>query len=151
MRLFEHKLSKHQIRNINLEYDEQMTIGARIADAVASFVGSWHFIIIQSTLLALWITLNSVAFIMHWDGYPYILLNLALSFQAAYSAPFIMMSQNRQSAKDRLTADHDYQLNIKAEEETRQLIQHLYEQDAELLKQTNMLIDLLQHMKGINS
>src|SRR5690242_8281884 len=75
--------------------------GARIADRVAAMVGSWHFIIVQSFILALWIALNAVAFIAHWDPYPFILLNLILSFQAAYTAPVIMMSQNRQYEIDR--------------------------------------------------
>lgn len=69
--------------------------GQRIADAVARTMGSWRFIIVQSTLLAVWVTLNVTAWRAHWDPYPFILLNLALSFQAAYAAPFIMMSQNR--------------------------------------------------------
>jgi uncharacterized membrane protein len=78
-------------------------------------MGSWPFIIIQSILLACWVSLNAVAFISHWDPYPFILLNLMLSFQAAYAAPIIMMSQNRQAAIDRQDAQHDYEVNVKAE------------------------------------
>ena len=89
--------------------------GQRIADKVAATMGSWRFIIIQSVLLALWVSLNVVALIKHWDPYPFILLNLMLSFQAAYSAPIIMMSQNRQSDIDRKDAKHDYEVNLKAE------------------------------------
>jgi uncharacterized membrane protein len=92
-----------------------LTPGQRIADAVAATMGSWTFIIIQSAILAVWIVLNVTAFIQQWDPYPFILLNLALSFQAAYAAPFIMMSQNRQQDIDRQSAEHDYQVNIKAE------------------------------------
>jgi uncharacterized membrane protein len=102
-------------RNVNQLDDDQLTLGQRIADTVAATMGSWRFIIIQSTVLLLWITLNVTAWIEHWDPYPFILLNLALSFQAAYAAPFIMMSQNRQSAKDRLAAEIDHQVNSKAE------------------------------------
>jgi uncharacterized membrane protein len=91
------------------------TMGERIADKVAAAMGSWKFIIIQSGTLAIWIVLNVTAWIQHWDPYPFILLNLALSFQAAYAAPFIMMSQNRQSAIDRRDAKTDYDVNIKAE------------------------------------
>jgi|SRR5579872_20474 len=151
MRLFEHKPHRYRIKNLNEVHDDQLTFGQRIADNVASTVGSWPFIIIQSALLASWIVINIVAFTLRWDPYPFILLNLMLSFQAAYTGPFVLMSSNRQAAKDRLMAEHDYQINMKGEEETRQLIQHLYEQDAELLKQTNMLIDLLQHTKGNQS
>ncbi len=91
------------------------TPGDRIADRVAAMVGSWPFIIVQSVLLMFWITLNLTAFIKHWDPYPFILLNLALSFQAAYAAPFIMMSQNRQAAVDRAAAESAYDINIEAE------------------------------------
>jgi uncharacterized membrane protein len=78
-------------------------------------MGSWPFIIIQTALLAVWITLNITAFVQRWDPYPFILLNLALSFQAAYAAPFIMMSQNRRQDMDRQDAATDYRINVKAE------------------------------------
>ena len=92
-----------------------MPRGAGLADWVAKTVGSWRFILVQSGLLVIWIALNAVAFIKHWDPYPFILLNLVLSFQAAYTAPIIMMSQNRQSEIDRGHALHDYRINVKAE------------------------------------
>ncbi|MEA3037921.1 MAG: hypothetical protein QOE79_434 [Sphingomonadales bacterium] len=104
-----------------------LTRGQIIADAVAATMGSWPFIIIQTTILAAWITLNIVAWIRHWDPYPFILLNLALSFQAAYAAPFIMMSQNRQADVDRLKAEEDYKVNIKAELEIELLHQKIDE------------------------
>jgi uncharacterized membrane protein len=91
------------------------SLGDRIADRVAAGVGSWPFIIVQSLLLILWMVLNVTGWIYHWDPYPFILLNLALSFQAAYAAPFIMMSQNRQASIDRIEAQNDYHVNIKAE------------------------------------
>ena len=81
-------------------------------------MGSWNFIIIQSCILAFWVVWNVVAPFFHWDEYPFIFLNLALSFQAAYAAPIIMMSQNRASDKDRLSAEIDHQVNIKAEVKT---------------------------------
>ncbi|HEX4736910.1 MAG TPA: DUF1003 domain-containing protein [Allosphingosinicella sp.] len=104
-----------------------LTTGQRIADGVAATMGSWPFIITQTMILALWILLNIVAWIQHWDPYPFILLNLALSFQAAYAAPFIMMSQNRQADVDRLKAEDDYKVNIKAELEIELLHQKLDE------------------------
>jgi len=97
------------------EVEIHLTAGQRIADIVAATMGSWRFIIIQSTILVLWIALNVTAYVQRWDPYPFILLNLALSFQAAYAAPFIMMSQNRQQDVDRTKAAADYQVNIKAE------------------------------------
>jgi uncharacterized membrane protein len=102
-----------------------LTPGQRIADAVAATMGSWRFIIIQTTILLAWVTLNVTAWVLHWDPYPFILLNLALSFQAAYAAPFIMMSQNRQQDVDRLQAAEDFRINVKAELEIESLHQKL--------------------------
>jgi uncharacterized membrane protein len=100
-------------------------LGDRVADRLAATVGSWHFSIVQSLLLVLWIVLNAVGRIMAWDPYPFILLNLALSFQAAYTAPIIMMSQNRQAAIDRHNAENDYKINCKAELEIELLHQKI--------------------------
>ena len=105
--------------------DIQITSGQRIADLVAATMGSWRFIIIQSTILVAWLTLNIAAWVNHWDPYPFILLNLALSFQAAYAAPFIMMSQNRQQDIDRAKAETDYKINVKAELEIELLHEKL--------------------------
>jgi uncharacterized membrane protein len=102
-----------------------LTLGQKIADVVAATMGSWSFIIVQSTILIVWIVLNVTAFVQRWDPYPFILLNLALSFQAAYAAPFIMMSQNRQQDIDRKQAENDRQVNIKAELEIELLHQKI--------------------------
>jgi uncharacterized membrane protein len=99
--------------------------GDRIADVVTAIVGSWKFIIIQSCLLTIWIILNITVLIFHWDPYPFILLNLALSFQAAYATPFILMSQNRQSTIDRENAQQDLDCDIKAEMEIELLHEKL--------------------------
>ena len=112
-------------RNVNEVDEERLTFGQRIADTVADTMGSWPFIIVQTTLLAVWISLNATAWINHWDPYPFILLNLMLSFQAAYAAPFIMMSQNRQAAKDRIAAEIDHKVNAKAEFEVGLLLKRL--------------------------
>ena len=112
----------------------QLTLGQRIADTVAATMGSWSFILIQSAALLIWIVLNVTAYVQQWDPYPFILLNLALSFQAAYAAPFIMMSQNRQQDIDRKSAENDYQVNIKAELEI-ELLHHKIDQ----LRETEVL------------
>jgi uncharacterized membrane protein len=127
--------------NINQIDAEKLTTGQRVADRLATVMGSWAFIIIQSIILAFWITLNVVAYINHWDPYPFILLNLALSFQAAYAAPIIMMSQNRQAAKDRLMAEQDYDVNLKAEDELKSIMNHLEQQD-------EVMLDILRRMEG---
>ena len=103
----------------------RLSRGQNIADIVTSTVGSWKFIIIQSSLLTIWIVLNVVGWIKHWDEYPFILLNLALSFQAAYATPFILMSQNRQSEIDRLKTKEDLDIDTKAEMEIHSLHQKL--------------------------
>jgi uncharacterized membrane protein len=120
--------------NVNEVADEQLTLGQRIADRVAGTVGSWRFIIIQSIVLALWLALNITGIVFRWDPYPFILLNLMLSFQAAYAAPFVMMSQNRQSEKDRLMAESDYHCNVKGEEEVRNIMEHLDHQDVVIMQ-----------------
>jgi len=115
-------------RNVNEVEEEQMTLGQHIADKVADTIGSWPFIITQTLILITWITLNvTLKQSERWDIYPFILLNLALSFQAAYSGPVIMMSQNRQSAKDRLAAEIDHDVNTKAELEVSNLMRHIEE------------------------
>jgi uncharacterized membrane protein len=113
------------VRNVNELEAQQLTVGQRVADQVAATMGSWRFIIIQSLLLAGWIALNVIGWVEHWDPYPFILLNLALSFQAAYAAPIIMMSQNRQADKDRIAAEHDYEVNVKAAEEVKAILDRL--------------------------
>ena len=129
----------------------ELSVGQKIADVVAATMGSWNFIIIQSLLLAVWIVLNVTAFVQKWDPYPFILLNLALSFQAAYAAPFIMMAQNRQQDIDRKEAENDYKINIKAELEIEllhQKIDQLREKEVQqLTTAVNDLTMLLQAEK----
>jgi uncharacterized membrane protein len=122
------------IRNVNVEFEDRLTAGQRIADGFAATMGSWRFIIVQSILFAGWVTLNVLAWVRQCDPYPFILLNLVLSFQAAYAAPIIMMSQNRQALKDRLAAEHDFQVNLKAEDEVRAILHHLEYQDELILQ-----------------
>lgn len=102
-------------QDINQSFDEKRTTGQRLADKVAEFGGSWTFIIVFGVILAAWVAFNSLLATRAFDPYPYIFLNLVLSMLAAVQAPIIMMSQNRQAAKDRLDASHDYEVNLKAE------------------------------------
>lgn len=120
------------VQNVNRLFDDRMSTGQRAADLVATVMGSWKFIIIQSLVLAAWVVLNVTAWMRHWDPYPFILMNLALSLQAAYAAPVIMMSQNRQADRDRLEAHNDYEVNKKAENEIRAVLEHLAAQDRAL-------------------
>jgi len=134
-------LHKHPSpKNVNIAAAESMSFGERAADGFAETMGSWRFIIIQSIILTFWVILNLTAWIEHWDPYPFILLNLALSLEAAYAAPIIMMSQNRQAAKDRLAAEEDYRINTKAEEELKAVMHHLEQQD-------EMMLDILRRLE----
>jgi len=123
---------------------ETLTFGEKISDAVANGMGSWKFIIWQSIFVVCWMTLNVVAFMKHWDVYPFILLNLIFSTQAAYAAPIIMMAQNRQSNRDRIQAEDDYKTNLDAKEEIESLQLQLSKIESDKL---DKIIALLQEMK----
>jgi uncharacterized membrane protein len=100
---------------------DERTFGQRVADRTAQVLGSWPFIIGQTVVVGCWVVLNVVAWSRHWDPYPFILLNLMFSVQAAYAAPVIMMSQNRQAERDRYQAQADYETNVRAEQEIEEI------------------------------
>jgi uncharacterized membrane protein len=129
-------------RNVNLLHEEQLTVGQRLADGLADVAGSWGFISALLVVIALWIGLNGLVLMQRpLDPFPFILLNLVLSLLAAMQAPVIMMSQNRQETKDRIRAEHDYAVNLKAELEIGQLHEKL-----DLLRETQWqgLLELQQ-------
>ena len=126
------------------KHKETLTPGQRIADSVATGMGSWKFIIWQTIFVIIWMTLNVIGFIMHWDAYPFILLNLIFSTQAAYAAPIIMMAQNRQSERDRVQAQDDYQCNLEAKLEIESLQTQLNKIETEKL---DKIIAMLEEMK----
>ncbi len=147
--VFEHN---HTVKNVNQEFEKELTMGQKVADKVADVIGNWPFIIIQSILLIIWVAINAYlavmtirhpGFLKAWDPYPFILLNLALSMQAAYTGPVVMMSQNRQAVKDRLSAQQDFEINQKAEKEIEVIMKHLAHQD-ELLHKIISRLDSLQ-------
>ena len=146
-------LQRHETlsSNVDAEFEKAATLGENMADGLASFGGSWTFLIIFASILFIWIGLNSILLLKKpFDPYPFILLNLVLSCIAAIQAPVIMMSQNRQEAKDRLRSQHDYQVNLKAELEIRQLhdkIDHLLSHQWERLVEIQQIqIDLLSEL-----
>jgi uncharacterized membrane protein len=126
------------------KHSESRTFGSRLADYVANGMGSWSFIIIQTVLVILWMGLNLVGWIYHWDVYPFILLNLVFSTQAAYAAPIIMMSQNRQNERDRTHAEEDYKTNIAAKKEIEALTLILNKIEVEKL---DKIIKMLEELK----
>jgi uncharacterized membrane protein len=136
------------VKNADEVAHSSLSRGQRVADRVASLVGSWPFIITQSLLLVAWMAVNFYL-VAHWkdkafDPYPFILLNLVLSFQAAYTGPIVMMSQNRQNEKDRAAAQCDFECNIKAEEEIRVLMEHLAHQDM-------IMVDILTRLATLQA
>jgi uncharacterized membrane protein len=126
------------------KHKETYTPGQRIADAVANGMGSWTFIIGQTIFVIIWMTLNVIGFIRHWDVYPFILLNLIFSTQAAYAAPIIMMAQNRQSERDRMQAQADFDTNCEAKKEIEALQLHLSKIETDKL---DKIIGMLEKMQ----
>jgi len=120
------------VRNVNELVAERLTVGQRAADWLAATMGSWTFILVQSAIFLVWVVLNVTAYVLHWDPYPFILMNLVMSLQAAYAGPVVMMSQNRQALRDRVAAQLDYDTNDKAELEIRAVLDHLAAQDRAL-------------------
>ena len=143
-------VSKRAARNINVEMDQKATIGQRIADKVASFGGSWTFIIIYLSFLIAWMAFNTFVLIHYgrgengsqFDPYPYILLNLMLSMTAALQAPIIMMSQNRAAEKDRLAAEQDFKVNLKSELMLEELIRKQRARDTQMEELNSALAEL---------
>ena len=130
--------------NLHQRHRESLNYGGRIADMVAKGMGSWRFIIIQTIFVIVWMGLNMVAYFNHWDAYPFILLNLVFSTQAAYAAPIIMMAQNRQSERDRLQAQDDYNTNKEAKLEIEALAAKL---NAIEIEKLDKILKILEEMK----
>ena len=126
------------------KHKETYTFGQRIADNVARGMGSWTFIIWQSIFVVIWMTLNVIGFVRHWDVYPFILLNLIFSTQAAYAAPIIMMAQNRQGERDRIQAQEDYDTNVEAKKEIEALQIQLTAIETEKLDKIIRLLEKMQ-------
>ena len=114
-------------------YHDQLGFGERLSDTITKVMGSWHFIVWQTVIVMLWMTLNIIGFVRHWDVYPFVLLNLIFSTQSAYAAPIIMMSQNSQNQRDREQALHDYQVNLAAKEEIEDIQRQLSKIEVEKL------------------
>ncbi|MEY3688295.1 MAG: hypothetical protein RIR84_1136 [Bacteroidota bacterium] len=114
-------------------HNDQLSFGERLSDTITKVMGSWHFIVWQTVIVMLWMTLNIIGLVRHWDVYPFVLLNLIFSTQSAYAAPIIMMSQNRQNQRDREQALHDYQVNLAAKEEIEDIQRQLSKIEVEKL------------------
>ncbi|GDX43891.1 hypothetical protein LBMAG23_08680 [Bacteroidota bacterium] len=127
------------------KYHEQLSFGERLSDTITKVMGSWQFIIWQTLIVLIWMILNIIGFVHHWDVYPFVLLNLIFSTQAAYAAPIIMMSQNRQNQRDREQALHDYQVNIAAKKEIEDIQRQLSKIEVDKL---DKILQLLRENKA---
>lgn len=131
-------------KNWHQQHYDSLEFGSRIADSVAKGMGSWRFIILQTVFVIVWMGLNLIGFCYHWDAYPFILLNLLFSTQAAYAAPIIMMAQNRQNERDRIQAQDDYITNKEAKLEIEALAAKLNSLEVEKL---DKIIQILENMQ----
>src|ERR1700761_7278553 len=134
----------HTKKSWHQHHADTSTFGQKLADSVATGMGSWRFIIWQTIIVVVWMTLNVIGFVYHWDVYPYILLNFFFSPEAAYAAPIIMMAQNRQNDRDRAQADADYKTNCEAKKEIEELTKMLNTIEIEKL---DKILAILQEQK----
>ena len=147
--LIKHQHDHPPVRDLNREIERRLKYPDRVGDDFARLIGSWVFVIAQVGLMVLWVALNALNLIRHWDGYPFPFLNFILSLEAAIWVSLVLMSLNRQADRDRLRAQHDYELDVKAEEELKALMNHLMHQDEILLQIVNRLDRADREMKRL--
>jgi uncharacterized membrane protein len=137
--LIKHQHDHPPVRDLNREVERRLNFADRVADDFARLVGSWIFVAVQVGIMVIWILLNALNILRPWDRFPFLFLNLILSLEAALWVSVVLMSLNRLADRDRLRAQHDYELNVKAEEELKALMNHLMHQDEILLQIVNRL------------
>jgi uncharacterized membrane protein len=137
--LIKHQHDHPPVRDLNRDVERRLTFADRVADDFARLVGSWVFVLVQLGIMVVWIGLNALNLIHPWDRYPFLFLNFVLSLEAAVWVSVVLMALNRLSDRDRLRAQQDYELNVKAEEELKALMNHLMHQDEILLQIVNRL------------
>ena len=137
--LIKHQHDHPPVRDLNREVERRLTFADRVADDFGRLVGSWYFVFAQAGIMVLWLGLNALNLIHPWDRYPFLFLNFILSLEAAVWVSVVLMGLNRIADRDRLRAQHDYELNVKAEEELKALMNHLMHQDEILLQIVNRL------------
>jgi uncharacterized membrane protein len=137
--LIKHQHDHPPVRDLNREVERKLTFADRVADDFARLIGSWIFVLAQAGIMVLWVGLNALNLIHPWDRYPFLFLNFILAVEAAVWVSVVLMALNRQADRDRLRAQHDYELNVKAEEELKALMNHLMHQDEILLQIVNRL------------
>ena len=147
--LIRHQHDHPPVRDLNRDVDRKLSTADRIGSDFARLVGSWIFVLAQVGLMVVWVVLNAIGSLAHWDSYPYHLLNFVLSLEAALWASLVLMALNRLYDRDRLRAQHDYELDVKSEEEVKALMNHLMHQDDILLQIVNRLDRSDREMKRL--
>jgi uncharacterized membrane protein len=134
---------------VNIVHHDEASFGERIADAAASGIGSWRFLIIQTIAVALWVTLNIIGLINHWDPFPFILLNLLFSVQAAYTGPVLLLAGNRQAQKDRLTLEHAAEEADKADRQNVEILLAIQKNTELTERNTEATLEILRHVQSL--
>lgn len=147
--LIKHQHDHPPVRDLNREVDRRQTFADRVADELARLVGSWIFVLVQVGIMVVWIGLNALNLIHPWDRYPFLFLNFILSLEAALWVSLVLMAVNRMADRDRLRAQHAYELDVKEEEELKALMNHLMHQDEVLLQIVNRLDRSDREMKRL--
>ena len=147
--LIKHQHDHPPVRDLNREFDRRLTFTDRVASDFARLVGSWVFVLAQVGLMLVWIILNAVGFLRHWDAYPFLFLNFIFTLEAAIWVSVVLMALNSQADRDRLRAQNEFELNVKAEEEVKALMNHLMHQDEILLQIVNRLDRSDREMKRL--
>jgi uncharacterized membrane protein len=147
--LHRHKLNTNEHKHpVNVVHHQEATLGERIADKASAGIGSWRFLIIQTLAVALWVTLNVVGLVNHWDPFPFILLNLLFSVQAAYTGPVLLLAGNRQAQKDRLTLEHAAHEADKADVQNVQILKAILKDTEMTEKNTELTLRILEHLQA---
>lgn len=147
--LHRHKLKTDEHKHpVNVVHHDEATLGERVADKASAGIGSWRFLIIQTIAVIMWLTLNIVGLVNHWDPFPFILLNLLFSVQAAYTGPVLLLAGNRQAQKDRLTLEHAAEEADKADEQNIQILQAIKANTELTERNTELTLQILQHLQA---
>jgi uncharacterized membrane protein len=148
--LHRHKAKVDDHRHVvNVVHHDEATIGERIADAASAGIGSWRFLIIQTFLVTIWVVLNFIGFIKHWDPFPFILLNLLFSVQAAYTGPVLLLAGNRQAQKDRLTLEHAAHEADKADRQNVAILKAIQKNTEITERNTEVTLQILRHVESL--
>jgi uncharacterized membrane protein len=146
--LHRRKLNTDQHKHpVNVVHHEEATLGERLADAIASGIGSWRFLIIQTIAVLAWVTLNVIGLVNHWDPFPFILLNLLFSVQAAYTGPVLLLAGNRQAQKDRLTLEHAAHEADKADDQNVQILKAILKDTDMTQRNTELTLSIIKHLQ----